>query len=135
MAETKGQEIQEKQEAQLREGVEPTRAGRLFMPPTDIRETNDSIVLTADMPGVKPDGVDVTLESNVLTVRGCVGDECRHDEDPAYAEYEVGNYERSFAISEEIDRDQIEARMNNGVLTLTLPKTRPTQKRIEVKAG
>ncbi|MBS3820807.1 MAG: Hsp20 family protein [Bacteroidetes bacterium] len=135
MAENKGQEIQ-KQETQLQQGTEPTREGRLFMPPTDIRETNDSIVLTADMPGVKPDGVDVTLEKDVLTVCGAVADEHlgNHNGD-GYAEYEVGNYQRSFALSDEIDRDKIDARMDNGVLTLTLPKTTPSQKRIEVKAG
>jgi len=133
MVETK--DIQKKQEIQMQRGVEPTQQGRLFVPPTNIRETNESIVLTADMPGVKVDGVNVTLENDVLTVRGTVADEHRRDYGAAYAEYEVGNYQRSFALSDEIDRDKIDARMNNGVLTLTLPKTTPSQKRIEVKAG
>jgi HSP20 family molecular chaperone IbpA len=133
MAETK--DIQKKQETQMQRGVEPTQQGRVFLPPTDIRETNESIVLTADMPGVKVDDVNVTLENDVLTVRGTVAEEHRSDSGAAYAEYEVGNYQRSFALSDEIDRDKIDARMNNGVLTLTLPKTRPSQKRIEVKAG
>ena len=133
MAETR--DIQKKQETQMERGVEPTREGRLFLPPTDIRETNEAIVLTADMPGVKPDGVDVMLEENVLTVRGTVAEEHRSDSDAAYAEYEVGNYQRSFSLSDEIDRDAIEARMNNGVLTLTLPKTKPSRKQIEVKGG
>ena len=133
MAETR--DIQKKQETQMREGVEPTREGRVFLPPTDIRETNDSIVLTADMPGVRPDGVNVTLENDVLTVNGAVADEYMADAGTAYAEYDVGNYQRSFSLSDEIDRDRIDARMNNGVLTLTLPKTRPSQRQIEVKAG
>lgn len=133
MAETK--DIQKKQETQMQRGVEPTQQGRVFLPPTDIRETNESIVLTADMPGVKVDCVNVTLENDVLTVRGTVAEEHRSDPGAAYAEYEVGNYQRSFALSDEVDRDKIDARMNNGVLTLTLPKTRPSQKRIEVKAG
>ena len=133
MAETK--DIQKKQETQMQRGVEPTQQGRVFLPPTDIRETNESIVLTADMPGVKVDGVNVTLENDVLTVRGTVAEEHRGDLGAAYAEYEVGNYQRSFALSDEIDRDKIDARMNNGVLTLTLPKTRPSQRSIEVKAG
>ncbi len=135
MADMKTKDIQRKQETQLQEGVEPTREGRLFSPPTDIRETNEDIVLTADMPGVKPDGVDVTLENDILTVRGTVADEYRRAAGAAYAEYEVGNYQRSFSLSDEIDRDKINARMSNGVLTLTLPKTRPSQKRIEVQAG
>lgn len=126
--------VRRKKEMQLQEGVEPTREGRLFLPPTDIRETNESIVLTADMPGVKPDGVEVTLEKNVLTVLGTVSD--AHLSDGAiYAEYESGNYQRSFSISNEIDRDGIEARMSNGVLTLTLPKTKPSRRMIEVQTA
>ena len=109
MAEKKTREIQKKQETQLQEGVEPAREGRLFVPATDICEHNDSIVLTADMPGVKPEGVKVTLESNVLTVTGTIADEHRRSANAAYAEYEVGNYQRSFAVSDEINRDKIEA--------------------------
>ena len=135
MAEKEDKAIQKKQETALQEGVEPTRQGRLFLPPTDIQETADTIYLTADMPGVKPDGVDVMLESNVLTVRGTLADEHKPDDHATYAEYEVGNYQRSFSLSDEIDRDGIEARMSNGVLTLTLPKTGPQQKRITVKTG
>lgn len=124
---------QQKKEMQLREGVEPTREGRVFLPPTDICETDESIVLTADMPGVKPEGVDVTLEKNVLTVQGTLADEhLRHG--ATYAEYETGNYQRSFSLSNEIDGGGIEARMSNGVLTLTLPKTKPTRRMIEVQA-
>jgi len=133
MAQTK--DIQKKQETQMQRGVEPAQQGRVFVPPTDIRETSESIVLTADMPGVKVEGVNVTLENDILTVRGTVADAHRSDARAAYAEYEVGNYQRSFALSDEIDPDKIDARINNGVLTLTLPKTTPSQKRIEVKAG
>lgn len=130
---TTSKDHQPKQETPLQHGAEPTREGRLFVPPTDICETADAIVLSADMPGVKPDGVEVTLEDNVLTIRGTFAEEYRHAESPAYGEYEVGNYQRSFALSEDIDGEKIAARMNGGVLTLTLPKTKPTQKRILVK--
>jgi len=133
MAETR--DIQKKQETRIQEGVEPAREGRVFLPPTDIRETNEQIVLTADMPGVKPEGVSVTLENHVLRVQGVLADEHRPDALASYVEYDVGNYQRSFSVSDAIDRDGIEAQMTNGVLTLTLPKTRPSRKRIEVKAG
>jgi HSP20 family molecular chaperone IbpA len=132
MADQESKDIQKKQETQLQRGVESTHQGRLFLPPTDIHETTESILLTADMPGVRPDGVDVMLENNVLTVRGVLPDDHRRDVNATYAEYEAGNYQRSFSLSDEIDRDKIEARMANGVLMLTLPKTRPSQKRIEV---
>ncbi len=124
-----------KKETQVREGVEPTREGRMFMPPTDILENNENIVLVADMPGVGADDVDITLEKDVLTVHGTVGDARRSDGQPAYAEYDVGNFQRSFSLTSEIDRDNIQANMNNGVLTLTLPKTSPSRKKIEVKSG
>ena len=132
MADKDDKAIQTKEDTALQEGIEPTRAERLFLPPTDIQETADTIYLTADMPGVKPDGVDVTLENNVLTVSGTLADEYREDDSVDYTEYESGNYQRSFSLSDEVDRDGIEARMNNGVLTLTLPKTGPRRKRIEV---
>ena len=135
MADTRSTDLQKRQDAQVQQAVEPASNERLFIAPTDIREANKSIVLTADMPGVKPEGVDVTLENNVLMVRGTVADEHRSAEAPVYEEYESGNYQRSFSLSDEIDRDGIEARMNNGVLTLTLPKTMPSQKKIEVKTG
>lgn len=132
---TTNQELQTKRETPLQQGTEPTHQGRLFVPASDIRETNDSIVLTADMPGVRPDGVDITLENHVLTVRGTYADDYRRAEEPAYAEYEAGHYQRSFSLTDEIDHDGIEAKINNGVLTLTLPKVRPSKKRIEVQAG
>lgn len=114
------------------QGVESTREGRLFVPATDIRETNEAIVLTADMPGVTPDGVEITLDNGVLTVRGTVSDAYRR-EGAAYAEYDVGNYFRSFSVPDAIDHDGIEAKMNKGVLTLTLPRKQPRQRRIKVK--
>jgi HSP20 family protein len=125
--------IERKTDRELQQGAEPTREGRVFVPPTDIRETNEAIVLTADMPGVKPDGVEVTLENGVLTVRGTVADEYRREGAGAYAEYDIGNYQRSFSVPEAIDHNRIEARMDNGVLTLTLPRKQPRQKRIEVR--
>lgn len=133
-SEKESKSIQRKKETPLREGVEPTREGLLFLPPTDICETNEAIVLTADMPGVKPDGVEVTLEKNVLTVHGTVADAHLCD-GAVYTEYESGNYQRSFSISNEIDRDGIEARMSNGVLTLMLPKTKPSRRMIDVQTA
>ena len=123
------------QMTQVQRSLEPASDERLFIAPADIREINDGIILTADMPGVEPDGVEVTLERNVLTIRGTIADEFRPTEVAAHTEYEAGSYERSFTLSGEINRDGIEASMNNGVLTLTLPKTTPSQRKIEVKAG
>lgn len=108
-------------------GGAPQRAERLrnrrtFTPPTDIFETGETIVLVADMPGVNPDGVNVMLEKNVLTLEGNVDQANRKGRSLAYSEFEVYDYKRTFTLSAEIDRDNIKAQMKDGVLRLTLPK-------------
>jgi HSP20 family molecular chaperone IbpA len=108
----------------------------VFLPPADIYETPDSIVVLAEMPGVAPDGVDITLERRVLTIRGrsAVNDHARYQR--VYNEYTDGDYERSFTLSENIDRDRIEARLKDGVLHLVLPKAETAKARkIELKTG
>jgi HSP20 family molecular chaperone IbpA len=125
----------EKREATLPEGVERTREGREFIPRSDIYETNDSIVVMADMPGVPASGVDISLEKNVLTIRGSVREASIEGLSLAYREYTDGDFVRTFSISNEVDQDGIEARMSHGVLTLTLPKTGPTTRKIEVAPG
>jgi len=108
----------------------------LYRPRADIYETDESIVVLADMPGVAPDGIDVTLERGVLTIRGRVPDLPHEGYRRVYAEYQEGDFERSFTLSEHIDADRIEARMQDGVLTLALPKAEPARsRRIEVKAA
>lgn len=124
----------EKREATLPEGVEHTREGRMFAPPADIYETENQVMIVADMPGVGSNDVDITLEKNVLTIRGNVKEERPEGFQLTYAEYEVGSFIRNFVLSDEIDREGIEARAKDGVLTLTLPKRTPMQKKIEVKA-
>lgn len=121
-----------KREAQLPDGVERTHEGRQFLPLSDIYETENEVVVRADMPGVSADRIDVTLERNVLTIRGRAESVAPEGHDLAYAEYEVGDFSRSFTLSEQVDRDAIEAQMKDGVLTLTLPKAGPTIKKIQV---
>ena len=123
-----------KREAQLPEGVERTKEGNQFLPLADIYETTDEVVVLADMPGVTADQVDITLERNVLTIRGHAESVVPEGHQLAHAEYEVGDFTRSFTLSEQVDRDGIEAKMKDGVLTLTLPKAGPTLKRIAVKS-
>jgi HSP20 family protein len=118
----------QKQEAQAPKGAEPTRQRRVFMPRADIYETPESIVVLADMPGVDDKSVDVTLENGVLSIYGRVG-ESKLSEGArlAYAEYDIGDYQRAFTLSDEIDQAKIEAYMKNGVLRLTLPKAGPAR--------
>jgi HSP20 family protein len=125
----------EKQEIQTN-GAERTRARKAYVPRVDIYETNNEIVILADMPGVDENSVDIILEKNVLSLVGYVEPEQPANYGLAYAEYEVGDYQRSFTLPDEIDRDNIHAAVKNGVLHLQLPKTGPAKARkISVKAA
>jgi HSP20 family protein len=116
--------------------AERTRPRPVYAPRTDIFETDDGLVLLADMPGVSPDSVDVTLERQVLTIRGRVEDTPPQGFSPVYREYQAGDYERAFTLSEDFEAERIEASCKNGVLRLFLPKAGPAQtKRIQVRAS
>jgi HSP20 family molecular chaperone IbpA len=115
---------------------ERTRTRPTYIPPTDIYETPDSIVVLAEMPGVAPDGVDITLERRVLTICGRATEQQHKGYQQVYAEYADGDYERVFTLSEDIDRDRISATLKDGVLHLALPKAERAQARkIELKTG
>ncbi len=123
---------QEKDTAQ----VERIRSTTVYTPDVDIMERSDNIVVVADMPGVDESSVDVTLEKNVLTIYGKVEPEIPDKHQLAYREYGVGDYQRSFTVSDEIDRDKIQATVKNGVLRLILPKAKTARTtKISVKAG
>ncbi|WP_375565822.1 Hsp20/alpha crystallin family protein [Oceaniradius stylonematis] len=120
--------------------IEPTSGNGtrrpLYRPATDIFETDDHVVLVADMPGVGPDDIDVTLERRVLTIRGQAHPPAPEGYRQAYGEYSTGDYERVFTLSDDIDQDDIRASTTNGVLRLELPKAASAKpKRIEVKAA
>lgn len=117
------------------EEVERTRECRCFIPRSDIYETKDMIVVVSDMPGVDENSVDVTLEKNVLTINGYVDINEPEGYSLAWAEFEVGDYQRSFRISNEIDHEKIEATIKDGVLRLHLPKVEQAKlKKILVKS-
>jgi HSP20 family molecular chaperone IbpA len=126
----------QKREASSPVETERTTARKVFIPRVDICETRDAIVLLADMPGVDEKSIDVTLEKSVLTLLGRVEPETHEGYRAAYVEYETGDYERAFTLSDEIDRDRIEASVKNGVLRLTLPKAEPVKlRKINVKSA
>ena len=133
--ENKALEVQ-KEEMLPVEGTERTRETRCFVPRADIYEIDDNIFVTVDLPGVDENAVDITLEKNVLTINGYVEENSPEDFSLAFAEYQVGDFERSFRISNEIDREKINATIKNGVLTLELPKAEAAKSRkIKVKAN
>jgi HSP20 family protein len=126
----------EKQEVVVAEGAERTRSGKAYIPRADIYETDDELVIVADMPGVDENSLDITLEKNVLSIRGYVESLAPENYSLAYAEYEMGDYERNFTLSNDIDKDNIAAKVKNGVLYVHLPKAGPTKARkITVQAA
>lgn len=128
-------EIQQQEESPSEE-MERTRSRRAFIPRADIYETESEIIVLADIPGANENNVDITLEKNVLTIVAYIDPVRSGDYDIAYAEYEEGDYQRSFRLSDEIDRDQIEASVSDGVLRLRLPKSKEAAARkITVKSN
>ncbi|MFQ5347252.1 MAG: Hsp20/alpha crystallin family protein [Rhodothalassiaceae bacterium] len=94
----------------------------LFEPRADIMETGEAFLLQIEVPAVRPEDLDVTVERNVLTVRGRASDIETEGMTPLYSEFESGLFERVFRLSEDIDQDRIEARHRDGLLALVLPK-------------
>ena len=126
----------EKEEVTAAEGTERTRECACFVPRADIYEVDDRMVIVADVPGVDESSVEITLEKNILTINALIEPVEMEGFTPVFAEYEVGDYQRSFKLSDEIDREKIQATIKDGVLRLYLPKAAATQARkISVKAG
>ena len=102
-----------------------------FQPATDVRETSEEVLLLLDMPGVSSEHVDLVVEKETLTVTG----KARLEEqgDPVYRETHVGDYRRTFSLSEDVDTDHISAEMKAGVLTVRIPKPEKAKpRRIEI---
>ena len=112
----------QKKEAETPETGERTRACRIYAPQVDIIERKDDIVVIADMPGVDENSVDITLEKNVLTIYGRVDAYTPESHRLSLSEDGIGDYQRVFTLSDEIDRDKIQATVKNGVLRLVMPK-------------
>jgi len=130
---TQTMEIQHQENVPAEE-MERTRARRCFVPKTDIYETDNEIIVLADIPGADEKKVDIALEKNILSINASIEPVRMSGFDLTYAEYEEGDFQRSFRLSGEIDRDKIEASVGDGVLRLTLPKAKlATSKKIAVR--
>jgi len=109
---------------------------RTFVPTVDIYEFDNEVIIAAEMPGVDENSVEITLEKNILTIKGLVDGEEPENQDKVYSEYSVGNYKRTFSLSEEIDDEGIRATVKNGVLRLNLPKAEQARiKKIAVQSA
>jgi HSP20 family molecular chaperone IbpA len=113
--------------------VERTRGEICFTPRIDIWETEEELLLLADIPGVSADNLEIEFENRELRIHGKVSP--RHDKvEFLYGEYGIGDFFRTFAIGESIDSQKISAELKDGVLSLHLPKTEAVKpRRIEVK--
>ena len=123
------QELQVQQKREVGDEQEQTVPTRTYAPIADIFETETALTVSLEMPGVDKGAVDVNVEDGVLTVEGRL-DFSRYDGmQPVYTEYNVGNYRRSFSLSNKIDQDKISAEIKDGVLTITLPKAEEAKPR------
>jgi HSP20 family protein len=117
-------------------GAEHTRTGQFYRPNVDIVEADAELVVHADMPGVCSDAIDIDFKDGVLTLHGRV--ERRQQEGTQYVleEYGIGDFHRTFQVSEQIDAGRITAAYKDGVLTLRLPKLeRVKPRKIAVEAS
>lgn len=111
-----------------------TGKGDWYYPLSDIYETPDNFTILIDMPGVGPENITVDIQNNELIVNGEISHEAYTDEKILYSEYNIGHYHRHFILSDAINRDKVEAKMSEGILTVTLPKAEHVKPRkIEVK--
>jgi HSP20 family protein len=116
--------------------AEATRSGQFYLPNCDILELEDELLIRADVPGANRDQIDIRFEDGTLAIHAKV--EPRQPGAGRYLlrEYGVGDYYRTFRVSETIDASKIDADYADGVLTLHLPKAEALKPRkIEVKAG
>ena len=120
-------QVQRKREVETRQ--ESTMPARVFMPVTDIFETDQALILTLELPGVAKDRVEVRVENDVLTIEGRIDFAPYEALRPVYTEYNIGNYTRTFQLSSKIDQDGISAALKDGVMTLILPKAEKAKPR------
>jgi HSP20 family protein len=129
VAMAKSQELSVQQKKELAAKEEKTVPARYFVPNTDIYETEEALTLVMEMPGVEKKDVSVQLENDVLRVEGRIDFSKYEGLEPVYSEYNVGHYSRNFTLSDKIDQDGISAELADGVLTLTLKKSKAAQPR------
>ena len=116
-----GKDIQVQDKKEVESSGEMTREGAFFVPNVDIFEDENQLVLLADMPGVDKDGLDIHLEEGQLRIHGKVSGDVPGEY--VISEYSVGDYTRTFTLSNVIDQEKIQASIKNGVLRVVLPKS------------
>ena len=131
-----GKDIKLKEKQELTTPAEQTTPGAVFTPQVDIFETEKELTLLADIPGVKPEKLNIDLRDNVLTISGDIEPAEGAGEEDVLVEYETGRFYRQFTLSEVIDQNRIAAKLSYGVLCLILPKVeKATPRKIAIQAA
>jgi HSP20 family protein len=129
------QELVKREDSALKKADVGPVTDAVFVPLVDILEGRDELRLRADMPGVDPASVSVSVENDVLTVEGKADCESPAGYSLVGQEFCVGRYRRDFSLGGEVDSEKVKARMRNGVLELVLPKRSEAKTRkIEVES-
>ena len=131
MAAAQDLEVQKKRPVQSKE--ESTAPVNMFVPITDIFETEDALTVVVEMPGVEKGNVDISVKERILSIDGRLDFEKYAGMQPLYTEYNIGNFHRRFSLSSKVDASNIRAEMGDGLLILTIPKAEEAKaQRIEV---
>lgn len=106
-----------------------------FTPLIDIHDGPDGLILEADLPGATERNLQIQLEDNVLSLYARIDSPAPEGARLLHEEYRLGDYQRSFILSDEVDRERITAELTNGVLRVSLPRAdRARTRRIEIKS-
>jgi len=127
-------EKREKQEVGSTAAEQLEHSGPAFRPDVDIYVSDDAAVFVADMPGVGKGDVSIEIDENdSLVIRG--KNSFKEPDNPVVRQYHIGNYYRAFQLSDEYDKEKISAKLENGLLEVTIPKREEAKpKRIAIKA-
>ena len=108
-----------------------------WLPATDVFEDKDAVKIVAEVPGVRPEDVKISLENNLLTIRGEKRQQAEENTERVHRyERTYGSFERAFSLPTTVDPEKIAASYTNGILTVTIPKAeRARPREIPVKVG
>jgi len=119
-------------------GRSETQVTSGWLPVVDVRETKNEVMLQAELPGIMPEDVDVSVENGVLSISGEKKAEVREGDEGGdfhLVERRYGRFERRFTLPRSVDAEKVSAEFRHGLLTVTLPKAEAAKpRRIEVKA-
>ncbi|MBT1248200.1 MULTISPECIES: Hsp20/alpha crystallin family protein [unclassified Thermosipho (in: thermotogales)] len=124
-------ELQREIDRLFEDFMEPSRNSRIHFPKVDIYETENEVVIEAELPGMKKDDVKITIEDGVLIIKG----ERKFNREDKNKNYRVierveGQFERAFVLPDYVDVEKISAKFNDGVLKIELPKKVEKEKKI-----